>query len=265
MDINKVYCEDNLVTMGNMPDEFVDLTVTSPPYDDIRNYKGFSFQFEKMAVELYRITKIGGVVVWVVNDSTVDGKETLTSCRQKIFFSDVCGFNIHDTMIYVNGARYPDKTRYSACFEYMIILSKGKPKSFNPIKDRKNRWLFSFGTTSERLKNGDIKDRKKLTFNDYGIRWNIWKYNTGGLGNTTTDEIALGHPAVFPEQLAADHIHSWSNKGDLIYDPFMGSGTTAKMAHLQGRNWIGSEISQEYCDIANKRIAPYLQQTNMFH
>jgi len=267
LELNKIYNESNLDTMKSMPDNFVDLTVTSPPYDNLRDYKGYSFPFENIAMELFRITKHGGVLVWVVGDATVNGSETGTSFRQALFFLD-CGFRLHDTMIYSKTPSFPAATgdkRYSQSFEYMFVFSKGEPKTANLLKDRKNKWggSTSWGKTSERKKDGTIKEREKINVQDYGYRFNNWEYATGK-GNTTRDEIAYQHPAMFPEKLAEDHILSWSNEGDLVYDCFGGSGTTAKMAHKWKRNWILSEISSEYVQIAEKRIAPYLAQTSLF-
>lgn len=268
MELNKIYNESNLETMGKMPDGFIDLTVTSPPYDNLRDYKGYSFPFEDIAKELYRVTKDGGIVVWIVGDAVIDGGESGTSFKQAIYFQSL-GFLIHDTMIYEkNGAAYPasDKSsRYSQVFEYMFVFSKGKPKTTNLIKDRKNRWAgaTNFGTPSTRKQNGETGKSEAFVVAEFGYRNNIWKYNNGA-GYSTKDEIAFEHPAIFPEDLAADHIYTWSNEGDTIYDCFGGSGTTAKMAHKQKRNWILSEISKEYVDIAEKRIAPYLAQTSLF-
>lgn len=268
LELNKIYNESNLETMGKMPDGFIDLTVTSPPYDNLRDYKGYSFPFEEIAKELYRVTKEGGIVVWIVGDAVIDGGESGTSFKQAIYFQSL-GFLIHDTMIYEkNGAAYPasDKSsRYSQVFEYMFVFSKGKPKTTNLIKDRKNRWAgaTNFGTPSTRKQNGETGKSEAFVVAEFGYRNNIWKYNNGA-GYSTKDEIAYEHPAIFPEDLAADHIHTWSNEGDIIYDCFGGSGTTAKMAHKQKRNWILSEISKEYVAIAEKRIAPYLAQTSLF-
>lgn len=269
MEINKIYNEDCLVTMGKMPDGFIDLTVTSPPYDNLRDYNGYSFEFEKVAKELYRVTKVGGVVVWVVGDAVIDRGESGTSFKQALYFQRA-GFIIHDTMIYEkNGAAFPangKSNRYSQVFEYMFVFSNAEPKTANLIKDRKNRWVGNetFGKQSHRNKDGSItnKGNNRVT-QEYGYRNNIWRYNNGS-GYSTKDETAIGHPAIFPEKLAADHIVSWSNKGDLVYDPFMGSGTTAKMAHIHQRNWIGSEISKEYTELAEKRIKPYLQTQQLF-
>lgn len=241
--------------MKSWPDECIDLTVTSPPYDDLRDYEGYTFDFETIAKELYRITKPGGVVVWVVGDATINGSETGTSFRQALYFKDVCGFRLHDTMIYKKKAgRFPDTNRYYQVFEYMFVFSKGRPKTVNLIRDRRN---LCFGNTiggNDRKKDGTFKKRKKgKTVPKSGVRFNVWEYSTGG-GISAQDEIAFQHPAVFPEQLAADHIISWSNPGDIVLDPMCGSGTTCKMALKLGRRFIGIDIAEEYCEIARKRV-----------
>jgi len=254
MEINKIYNESNLETMARMPDCFVDLTVTSPPYDGLRTYNGYSFPFEEIAKELYRVTKQGGVVVWVVSDATTNGTESGTSFRQALYFKEV-GFDLFDTMIYAKpprGAVGNNKT-YWQTFEYMFILSKGKPKTINLINDRKNKESRKGDNGTKRLENGDLLKVKRGGYSEYGRRTNIWEYGIGK-GQSTKDNIAFEHPAIFPENLANDHIISWSNVNDLIYDPFMGSGTTAKMSILNNRNWIGSEISNEYCNIIEERI-----------
>jgi DNA modification methylase len=261
MEVNKIYNENNLDTMAKMPDGFIDLTVTSPPYDNLRNYNGYSFDFENVAKELYRVTKTGGIVVWVVGDATINGSESGTSFRQALYFMK-CGFRLHDTMIYRKENFIPlTHNRYEQAFEYMFILSKSKPKSFNPIKEKTlgggTGYNLSRKGYCSTIKEGAQRRRDQdLVTNFYKIRSNIFTYTLGGE--------RVGHPAPFPEQLAADHIYSWSKEGDLVYDCFGGSGTTAKMAHLQKRNWILSEISEEYCKLAEKRIAPYLAQTSLF-
>lgn len=262
--INKIHNENCLETMKKMSDCFVDLTITSPPYDDLREYKGFDFQFENIAKELFRITKEGGVVVWNVGDATIDGSETGTSFKQALYFKDI-GFRLHDTMIYEKtGTPFPSKVRYNQTFEFMFILSKGKPKTFNPIMKKNITAGDVRNSRKFRQKNGDLsKAKKSFGINEYGIENNIWKINNG-MNKSTKDEIAFKHPAIFPEELVKKHIYSWSNEGDLIYDCFMGSGTTAKMAHLQKRNWIGSEISKEYTELANKRIKIFINQTSLF-
>lgn len=257
METSKIYNENCLETMARMPDDFVDLTVTSPPYDDLRDYNGYSFEFEKIADELFRVTKKGGVVVWVVGDATVDGSETGSSFKQALYFKET-GFNLHDTMIYATNKPPQNSGRYEPEFEYMFVFSKGKPKTFNPIK-RKRKWDDKRREKAyHREKTGKMVKKKRVSVDECTIG-NIWYYETGG-GHTTKDSIAYKHPAIFPEKLVADHIKSWSNEGDLIYDPFMGSGTTAKMSHILNRDWVGSEISCEYIEIARKRLAPHLAQ-----
>lgn len=263
LELNKIYNESNLDTMKRMPDNFVDLTVTSPPYDGLRTYNGYSFPFEDIAQELYRVTKQGGVVVWIVSDGTIDGEETGTSFKQALYFKE-CGFKLYDTMIYHRQAGNPPTKKYWQNFEYMFILSKGMPKTVNILRDKKNKYL-KMGGDNVRQKDGSIKkgDRGGIQFNENGIRENIWYYAVGK-NCSSTDDVAFEHPAIFPEKLCADHIFSWSNENDIVYDCFGGSGTTAKMAHLMKRNWILSEISSEYVQIAEKRIAPYLAQTSLF-
>lgn len=250
IDLNKIYCIDNVKGMIEMNSESVDLTVTSPPYDNLRNYNGYSFDFENVAKQLFRVTKEGGVVVWVVNDTTKNFKETLSSFKQAIYFTDVCGFGLLDTMIFAKKdypPPYPSLRRYANQFEYMFVFSKGKPKTFNAIQIKKIG--LGEGKKAFRKQNGDlvrkdVKDNGKTT----KPASNLWFYQVGG-GN------GYNHPAIFPEKLAEDHILSWSNEGDLVLDPFVGSGTTPKMSKLNKRNYIGFEISQEYVDIANKRLS----------
>ena len=231
---------DCLNVMKSMDSNSIDLTVTSPPYDNLRTYNGYTFDFEGISQELYRVTKNGGIVVWVIGDAVINGSETGTSFKQALYFKEL-GFNLHDTMIYEkNSSTYPANAkslRYSQIFEYMFIFSKGKPKSVNLIKDKPNKWA-GFKDFSGKLKN---------VVPDFSARNNIWKYITSFNDKTN-------HPAVFPEQLAHDHIISWSNENDMVLDCFMGSGTTGKMAKQLNRQFIGIEISEEYLDIAKNRI-----------
>ena len=238
IEVNKIYCGNCVDLMKGIDDGIIDLTVTSPPYDELRSYEGYEFDFENIAKELYRITKEGGVVVWVVGDAVVDGSETGTSFKQALYFKEL-GFNIHDTMIYEkNSSTFPAKkngNRYTQIFEYCFVFSKGTPKA-NLICDKKNKWA---GYTSF--------DGKIPPVPEYSPRTNIWKY-------VTSFEDKNDHPAIFPQQLAEDHILSWSNEGDLILDPFSGSGTTCKMAYLNSRKYIGFDISEKYCEMARERI-----------
>ena len=253
MEINKIYNEDCLDTMGRMKANFIDLTVTSPPYDNLRTYNGYSFDFESIAKELYRVTKEGGVVVWVVGDATIKGSETGTSFRQALHFKEL-GFNIHDTMIYNKELTTPvGGNRYFQRFEYMFVFSKGKPKTFNPITRKRLNKHNDKRTTrikkTSRNKDGSWNVRK-VKINEVVKIGNVWTYNPSNSGGKLESQ----HPAIFPEKLASDHIISWSNEGDLVYDCFMGSGTTAKMSILNKRSYIGSEMSSEYCDIIKQRL-----------
>lgn len=245
---NTVIHGDCLEVMKQIPDGSVDLTVTSPPYDNLRTYNWFSWDFEWIAKELYRITKNWGVVVWVVGDATIKGSETGTSFRQALYFKDIW-FNLHDTMIYQKEVcPFPDKNRYYQWFEYMFILSKWTPKTFNPIQDRINKSVWRIVSGTERNKDWTTK-HKHCNWNIIKEKWtrfNYWLISDG--------KRQWLHPAVFPEKLAQDHILSRSNELDLIFDPFMWSWTTAVACINTKRNFIWIEISQEYIEIINKRL-----------
>lgn len=236
-----------------IPDASIQLTVTSPPYDNLRKYNGFTWDFEACAHELFRVTKPGGVVVWVVADATVNGSETGTSFRQALYFKE-CGFNLHDTMIWEKGCFTgvgSVQCRYGPSYEFMFVLSKGRVNTFNPIKDRKNKHAGASGKSrSTRLPSGEliVKTHEAKPLGEYGIRFNVWNIAPE---MSNSERV---HPAQFPRSLAQDHILSWSNPGDTVLDPFVGSGTTGKMAVLNGRDFIGIDISQEYVDLAAGRI-----------
>ena len=257
---------DCLEKMKDIPDNSIDLTVTSPPYDNLRTYNGNiahwgEHVWKAVIQDLYRVTKTGGVLVWVVGDATIKGSETGTSFKQALWAKE-CGFNLHDTMIYQkNSLTFPDTNRYYQCFEYMFVLSKGKPNVCNQIKDKENKQAGKTITGNYRDIDGSLKEmsgsKNKRGIKDLGVRWNIWQYNTGWKHSYTEDWLR-GHPAIFPEKLAHDHIISWSNECDTVFDPFMGSGTTGKMAVINNRNFIGIELDSEYFKIAEKRINEYL-------
>lgn len=303
--MNKILCGDCVELLANLPEESVDLVVTSPPYDDIRFYadgfvaefgktaedfedekeykkefskfkrerlkekleqnNGYSFPFQQIAQQLQRCLKPGGTVVWVVGDAVVKGGETGSSFRQALYFQEI-GFKIHDTMIYEkNGSSFParqDGNRYSQIFEYMFVFTKGgAPRHAKLICDKLNRWAgyTTFGKGSMRGQDGELQERKIKPVPDFSPRNNIWKYNTGK-GFSTKDKEAFEHPAIFPEKLAEDHILSWSKPGDVVLDPFNGSGTTCKMAYLNGRQYIGIDISEKYCGIAHRRLEKAKQE-----
>lgn len=259
--INVAYNMDCAEGLKTLDDCCIDLTVTSPPYDGLRDYKGFSFDWHETIKQLYRITKDGGVVVWIVNDQTKDGSETGTSFRQALYAME-CGFNLHDTMIWEKeSCAFPEATRYYPNFEYMFVFSKGKPKTFNPIEDRKNMWAGQKVHGTFRNADGTLKCRsstwKEVVCKDFGCRFNVWRINTEKNNKT-------GHPAVFPYQIARDHIISWSNEHDVVLDPFLGSGTTRIAAYDLNRQFIGYEISKEYFDKEEERFEMHASQMNLF-
>lgn len=257
--LNKIMTGNNVDVLKTLDSNVVDLVVTSPPYDNLRNYNGFNLNIPELVTELFRVVKPGGVVVWVVGDATVKGSETGTSFEHALAFRDG-GFRIHDTMIYEkNTSSFParkDGIRYTQIFEYMFVFSKGKPKAVSLICDKKNKCSgqSNWGSNTQRGKDGVLTKTAKIKeVPEFSPRNNIWRYVVGG-GFGQSDKLAYQHPATFPEKLAEDHILSWSNPGDLVLDPFGGSGTTAKMALKNGRRFIHIDISEEYNEIARKRI-----------
>lgn len=259
--MNIAYNRDCLEAMREMPDECIDLTVTSPPYDNLRDYNGYSFDWKATIEQLYRVTKQGGVVVWIVADQTVNGSETGTSFRQALHAME-CGFNLHDTMIWEkDSCAFPEATRYCPVFEYMFVWSKGKPKTINLIRDKVNVYAGAQWHGTERQKDGKTVKRhlslSGLTCNEYGCRHNVWKVPSEKNNKT-------GHPGVFPMKLPLDHIRTWSNEGDTILDPFLGSGTTRIAAYDLNRNFIGYEISKEYFDLQQERFERHTAQQNLF-
>ena len=235
--------------LKDFPSECIDLVVTSPPYDDLRDYEGvvsWNFDiFKEIAKEVHRVVKLGGVVVWVVGDKTVKGRKSLTSFKQALYFQEI-GFDMYDVIIYEKaGSGPPHPNRYFNSFEYMFVLSKDKP----------NKWAghTTYGEITRREKDGTLTNTGKKVINKFGVRTNIWRY-ANGKGFSTKDSLAYKHPAIFPEKLVEDHIHSWSNPGDIVLDPFGGSGTTAKVAQLMNREWVLIEAVEEYCKIAKERM-----------
>lgn len=268
MQLNQIIHGECVQVMASFPEGVIDLTVTSPPYDALRDYEGFDFDFLAIMRELYRVTKKGGVVVWVVGDETKNGSETLTSFKHALGLKAV-GFKLFDTMIYEKtGTSFPTKGKYTQIFEYMFVASKGKPKTFNPICDVPKLWAGSWGKTTQRQRDGTLKQSTAKNcgaavsgrasednpIHGYKQRTNIWRI-VNGKKFAHTDELAYEHPASFPESLARDHIITWTDPGDLVLDPLAGSGTTCKMARATGRNYLGIDISKKYCELAKARVA----------
>lgn len=249
--LDRVICGDNCETLATMPSESVDLVVTSPPYDNLRTYGGHSWDFLRLADELTRVLKPGGVIVWVVADAKIKGSETLTSMRQAIHFKDACGLNVIDTMIYDKGfAKFPQVTTYGQSWEYMFVICKGSPKTFNKLKEPANG--YKSRRRSDRGVDGKTRT-KEIQMAQEKSRRNVWQIDSGYL-RSSKDRFAFDHPAIFPETLALDHIKSWSNPGDVVLDPFAGSGTTLKAARELGRQFVGIEINPEYVEICKRRV-----------
>jgi len=267
---NSIITTDALEGMKQLHSESIDLTVTSPPYDDLRKYHGGSFSIKEIADELFRITKPGGVVVWVVADESVNGSETANSYRHILQFME-SGFGLNDTMIYMRtGTTFTsaNSPRYEQMFDFMFVLSKGKPKTFNRIRDIPKLWEGSWGRTTVRQKDGSLtgtehaKNAMGTTRDETGKygwkgRGNVWLYANGGrfkAYNAEDWKIIKGHPAIFPYMLVEDHIISWSNEGDVVFDPFSGSGTVGLAARNNKRNFLMFDISPVYTEIAKKRL-----------
>lgn len=257
--LNKIINADSSEYLKKFPSDCIDLIITSPPYDNLRDYGGttlWNFEvFKSIANQIKRILKPGGVCVWVVGDKVEKGKKSLTSFKHALYFDEI-GLNIYDVIIYEKaGSGPPHPNRYFNTFEYMFVLSNGKPKTVNLLRDKPNKWAGcqTYGEVTRRERDGSLTNKGRKKINEYGIRTNIWRY-ANGKGFSTRDEIAYEHPAIYPEKLVEDHIKSWSNPGDVVLDPFGGSGTTAKIAGEMGRKWISIEVSKEYCKIARKRV-----------
>lgn len=259
--IDKIITGNCVDIMGVMPDDCIDMVLTSPPYDNLRDYKGYCFDYEKVLSSIYRVLKVGGVCVWIVNDATINGSESGSSFKQALYAMSV-GFNLHDTMIYLkDSSSFPSRVsgvRYSQIFEYMFVFSKGKPKTVNLICDKPNKLsgLSSWGKSTNRNKKGLLVEKPKRIIPEFSPRNNVWTISAG-FNCSTQDKDAYKHPAIFPEKLAMDHILTWTNINDIVLDPMCGSGTSCKMARLLNRKFIGIDISQYYVDIATNRLSKY--------
>lgn len=247
-----IYHGDNREVLPGL--QQVEFILTSPPYDGLRQYGTYSWDFQTTSFLLAEKMHEGAVLVWVVGDETVDGSESGSGFKQAIYFKETLGLNLHDTMIYQKGEAFiSSPVRYNAAFEFMFVFSKGKIKTVNLIRDRKNLWSGNYGHGTKRQKDGSMRPRVLGSAAEYGARTNIWKYGTG-LGKSTDQAFAHEHPAIFPDALAKDHITSWSSPGDTVLDCFAGSGTTLRAAKELGRKAIGIEIEERYCEIAAKRL-----------
>lgn len=253
--LDRIICGDNCEVMRTLPSESIDLVVTSPPYDDLRTYGGHGWDFYGVAWNLKRLLKPGGVIVWVVGDTTKEGTESGSSFTQANHFKSI-GLNLHDTMVFLKVNPIPQiyRKRYRSDFEFMFVLSKGTPKTHNALMEPcKHAGLQLKGTTYKNFSVGEQSRTKKANpVKENKIKGNVWPYV---VGKKAEDQESVGHPAPFPCQLARDHILSWSNEGDVVLDPFSGSGTTAKVAFELGRRYIGIEVNPEYVAISQQRLA----------
>jgi site-specific DNA-methyltransferase (adenine-specific) len=260
MDLNKIYLGDSEVLLKELPDDYVDLVVTSPPYDNLRKYNGVGDtwnheKFKKIANELERVLKPGGIIVWNVNDKTEGGSETGTSFRQALYFMDECGLRLNDTMIWMKTNPMPQvkQPRYNQVFEYMFVSSKGEPKTLNPIMIPCKCAGQDYDSTCKNMGGESGRTKKHFKINKEKVDDNVWKF-----------AIAQNHspnPAVYPLELPKRHILSWTNEGDIILDPFIGSGTTAFAAMELDRNFIGFEMNEEYFNWANEKIEEFLEKS----
>jgi site-specific DNA-methyltransferase (adenine-specific) len=262
---HRVIQGDAAEVLQALPDSSIQCGVTSCPYDNARTYEqeNLSWDFKKIAKELYRVLCPGGVLCWNVNDMMVDTpngrSESLSHAKQSIYFVEECRFNLDDTMIYEkSNFSHPENGRYHQAFEYIQIYIKGKKRTFNPIKDKKNvtaGCVGNLGINTFTEKDGSKSVRTKKVTAEYGMRLNVWKGNTRGQEDMC---IKLDHPAMMPKWLARDLILSWSNPGDIIIDPFAGSGTTGIMAEATGRNSILIEINPHYIPMIERQLRPAL-------
>jgi site-specific DNA-methyltransferase (adenine-specific) len=251
---NRIACCDCLDGMARLSDECIPFTLTSPPYDDLRTYDGLAkWDFMAVARELYRITVPGGVVVWIVQEQIIDGSESGATSRQRLAFADI-GFRLHHTMVMgkQSGYQFSDK-RYGRPLEYAFILSKRAPRYFCPIRDKRNRWAGQTRNKSNRNPDGTFDRPGQWTTRPYGVRGSIWFYTTGK-HHSAKEAYAFDHPALMPEQMAEDHIMSWTKMGDIVFDPFAGAGTSLKMALLNHRRYLGFEINPRFVEIAKRRL-----------
>jgi site-specific DNA-methyltransferase (adenine-specific) len=261
---NKIITSGAPVYLNKCKPELFDLIITSPPYDNLRNYNGYNFPFEEIAKGCFKVLKQGGVIVWVVNDATVNGSETLTSFKQAIYFHEL-GLNLHDTMIFKKTNPIPQiyRKRYNNEFEYMFVFSKGKVKTHNPIKVPCLHAGLELSTTTYKNYSKNDQKRKKMAnpVKKEKIKGNIWEYV---VGKKKEDMESKFHPAPFPFQLAFDHIRSWTNPGDFVLDPMCGSGTTCLAAKALDRDFVGVDVSEEYCLQARKRISTTTFNKDLF-
>lgn len=234
----------------------VDLTVFSPPYDGLRDYKGKpSFDMAVLGREILRVTKEGGVCCMVIQDATKNGAKSLTSFRTACLFADL-GWRLFECCIYsragVPGAWWTKRFRVD--HEYIFIFTRGDglPRRFDKTSlmvESKYAGITAGGT--KRTTKGDFVAIKKTVISPLKCRGTIWHY---AASNTERNKTKSEHPATYPDSLARDIISCFSKEGDLVLDPMMGSGTTGIASVNMGRRFLGIEISVQYMEIAKRRF-----------
>tara|TARA_R110002072_G_scaffold121850_3_gene256077 strand:+ start:648 stop:1418 length:771 start_codon:yes stop_codon:yes gene_type:complete len=241
MEISKIYNENCMDTMKRMDDDFIDVVITSPPYNlgsfrmngngVKRSYENYSDdlpiqeyfeQTKKWIDELLRITKHH--VFWNIGE--YKGCKGITK-----FILNNYQHKLKETFIWCKPNPNPNGNIGSITnsYEYIFCISNDQPEVSK--------------------------------FTHHNLKGMIKNFIHKGVNNGKENS---DHGYAFGEWLPKHFIHNFSKPGDLIYDPFMGSGTTAKAAHLLDRRWIGSELSSKYVNIANKRLKPVLNQTKLF-
>lgn len=253
--LNSIICGDAADILKRIPSDSIDLVVTSPPYDDLRNYNGYSVDLHIVGTQLYRVLKNGGIVAMVIQDSTKNYGKSLTSFRTIVDWCDNIGFKLFETCIYhkngTEGAWW--KNRFRVDHEYMPIFLKGdKPQYFNkePLKIPSKHGGKVMSGSGNRRTDGTTTPIVRREINPMKCRGTVWDYLMAGDKNP----LKRKHPAVFPDKIPFDFIQCFCPEEGVVLDPFVGCGSTAVMAKVLDRNYIGIDISKEYCDLAEERI-----------
>jgi site-specific DNA-methyltransferase (adenine-specific) len=261
LSLNRIYCTDCVEGMKQIPGSSIDLVVTSPPYDSIRNYNGFTFDLHATGQGIHRVLRDGGIAAMVLQDQTSNFGKSLTSFRTVLDWCDNIGFKLFECVIYrkygPEGAWW--RNRFRVDHEYMPIFLKGnRPNYFDkePLKiPSKHGGKVMTGSGSRRT-DGKTNHAVTRMINPTKCRGTVWDYLMAG----DKDPIKRKHPAPFPDQIPKDFIGCFCPPGGIVLDPFMGCGSTAMAALALGRRFIGFEISPEYCSLAEERMKTFTSE-----